>query len=180
MHLFWVQGFNATSTADLVAELGVNRYSLYAEFGSKQGVFEAALQLYQSRVTGRLEKLAMPNAGVDDVLAFLEMLADEAVGPWGDRGCLLCNMATERAHVDEDTQAFVAAYVDRIRGAFGSALHNAQTRGEVRPDVDCEGQSRLLTSTVLGLWVLMRSRVDRQIVVGAARAAQQDVEGLRA
>lgn len=158
----------------------ISGHSLYAEFGSKQGVFEAALQLYQSRVTRRLERLAGPDAGVDDVLAFLELLADEAVGPWGDRGCLLCNMATERARVDEGTQAFVAAYVDRIHGALCSALHKAQTRGEVRPDVDCEAQSRLLTSTVLGLWVLMRSKVDREIVVGAARAAQQDVERLRA
>ena len=42
MELFRRRGFNGTSTAELVAELGVNRKSMYAEFGSKQELFEAA------------------------------------------------------------------------------------------------------------------------------------------
>ena len=46
IELFRVQGFTDTSTAELVAELGVNRKSMYAEFGSKQGLFEAALERY--------------------------------------------------------------------------------------------------------------------------------------
>ena len=37
VELFRRHGFNGTSTAELVAELGVNRKSMYAEFGSKQG-----------------------------------------------------------------------------------------------------------------------------------------------
>jgi AcrR family transcriptional regulator len=41
--LFRRHGFNGTSTADLVEALGVNRKSMYAEFGSKQGLFEAVL-----------------------------------------------------------------------------------------------------------------------------------------
>ncbi len=41
VELFRRQGFNGTSTAELVAEFGVNRKSMYAEFGSKQQLFEA-------------------------------------------------------------------------------------------------------------------------------------------
>ena len=43
--LFRRQGFHGTTTAQLVAALEVNRKSMYAEFGSKQGLFEAALAL---------------------------------------------------------------------------------------------------------------------------------------
>ena len=43
IELFRRQGFNGTSTAELVAELGVNRKSMYAEFGSKQELFEGGL-----------------------------------------------------------------------------------------------------------------------------------------
>lgn len=42
VELFRRQGFNGTTTAELVAELDVNRKSMYAEFGSKQELFEAA------------------------------------------------------------------------------------------------------------------------------------------
>ena len=43
MDLFHRQGFHGTSTAELVDELGVNRKSMYAEFGSKQGLLRAVM-----------------------------------------------------------------------------------------------------------------------------------------
>ena len=46
VELFRRQGFNGTSTAELATELGVNRKSMYAEFGSKQALFEATLEHY--------------------------------------------------------------------------------------------------------------------------------------
>ena len=59
VELFRRQGFNGTSTAELVSELGVNRKSMYAEFGSKQQLFEAVLEHYNenqlSRVLASLE-----------------------------------------------------------------------------------------------------------------------------
>ena len=45
MEMFRDHGFAGTSTQMLVEGLGVNRYSLYAEFGSKQALFEAALEV---------------------------------------------------------------------------------------------------------------------------------------
>jgi AcrR family transcriptional regulator len=41
--------YTATRTADLVGELGVNRKSMYAEFGSKQALFEAVLERYDEQ-----------------------------------------------------------------------------------------------------------------------------------
>jgi len=179
MELFWVHGFHATSTADLVEHLGVNRYSVYAEFGSKQGLFEAALALYQEQVTQRFSTLDAPGAGIDEVIAFLDFLVGEAAGPWAERGCFLCNVATERAPHDAGSREFVEAYVDRIRGAFLNALSNAEASGDLRPEVSCEDESQLLTSSVLGFWVLMRTRVTHDILVGAARAAREHLERLR-
>ena len=46
VELFRRGGFNGTSTAALVDELGVNRKTMYAEFGSKQELFEAVLERY--------------------------------------------------------------------------------------------------------------------------------------
>ena len=39
IEVFRLHGFCGTSTAQLAAELRVNRKSMYAEFGSKQGLF---------------------------------------------------------------------------------------------------------------------------------------------
>ena len=51
MELFRDHGYAGTSTQMLVEGLGVNRYSLYAEFGSKQALFDATPE-YIGRRTG--------------------------------------------------------------------------------------------------------------------------------
>ena len=49
MELFWRQGYEGTSLADLTRELGLTRPSLYAAFESKKGLFLKALDLYEAR-----------------------------------------------------------------------------------------------------------------------------------
>jgi AcrR family transcriptional regulator len=46
MEIFRDHGFSGTSTQMLVEGLGVNRFSLYTELGSKQELFEASLERY--------------------------------------------------------------------------------------------------------------------------------------
>ena len=54
IELFRRKGFNGTSTAELVNELGVNRKSMYAEFESKHGLFHAALERYSENHLSRV------------------------------------------------------------------------------------------------------------------------------
>ena len=53
MEIFRDHGFSGTTSQMLVDGLGVNRFSLYAEFGSKQGIFDAALERYNREVVER-------------------------------------------------------------------------------------------------------------------------------
>ncbi|KVX00587.1 hypothetical protein AWJ07_07490 [Shewanella frigidimarina] len=46
MRLFWVNGYSATSIANLSAELGINTPSLYAAFGNKETLFKEVLAHY--------------------------------------------------------------------------------------------------------------------------------------
>ena len=97
--LFHRQGFNGTSTAELVEELGVNRKSMYAEFGSKQGLFEAALDHYNANsLSAVLAAVEAPDAGLDAVRStfdgFVSASEDWAQG----RGCLLCNTGDGPVH----------------------------------------------------------------------------------
>ena len=64
VELFRRQGFNGTSTAELVEELGVNRKSMYAEFGSKQELFERTLEHYNdNHLTRVLAPIEAADAG---------------------------------------------------------------------------------------------------------------------
>ena len=46
MELFWRQGYRATTPRDLLTATGLSKSSLYATFGSKEGLFLAALDAY--------------------------------------------------------------------------------------------------------------------------------------
>ena len=46
MLLFRDQGYESTSVQDLVDRMGINRFSLYATFGSKHDLFVETLEAY--------------------------------------------------------------------------------------------------------------------------------------
>jgi TetR/AcrR family transcriptional repressor of nem operon len=50
MQVFWCRGYEATSVQDLVDATGVGRGSLYAAFGSKEGLYLAALDRYREQL----------------------------------------------------------------------------------------------------------------------------------
>lgn len=78
MKLFWERGFEGVSISDVAAASGVNRRGIYAEFGSKERLFERATQRYLdgpggylcgalARATAREVAEAMVHGAVDTV-----------------------------------------------------------------------------------------------------------------
>lgn len=47
MRLFWKKGYHGTTIPDLTEELDINRPSLYAAFGDKEGLFKLTLDRYR-------------------------------------------------------------------------------------------------------------------------------------
>ena len=63
MTVFWRHGYEGASMSDLTAAMGINSPSLYACFGSKEGLFRAVLERYDERRKSFMESvLAAPTA----------------------------------------------------------------------------------------------------------------------
>ncbi|MGF1466403.1 MAG: TetR/AcrR family transcriptional regulator [Sandaracinaceae bacterium] len=180
MAIFREHGFAGTSAGMLVSELGVNRYSLYAEFGSKQGLFDAALQRYDEEVLGRrFGPLEKPGAGVVEIRALLDFYGCASDGPAAGRGCLLCNTAVEFGADDPTGAGFVGRYFERVSSAFSDALSNARRAGEVRRSVDPGAEAGFFTAAVLGMFVMLRANAPASVVESAARVAVAHLDSLR-
>ncbi len=179
MELFWLHGFHATSTQALVEHMKVNRYSLYAEFGSKQRLYEAALARYDEKVVTRhFGALEAENAGLPEVRAVVESFMAAAGGPGAAYGCFLCNCATERAPHDSSSRQFVDDYVGRMTAAFERVLGNAQRARAIGPDVDVAIEGRFFVAIMLGFFVLLRSQTDPAVVRSACSAALEHLRRL--
>jgi len=131
--VFWDLGFDGASLADLETATGVNRSSLYHAFGSKRGLFDAAVADYRDTVIRpRLRGLQADGAGRRELLAYFDDLREAVTKLPLDsprRGCLLVNCATGLATHDEPAREVVEAY----RTELAAALRNAVT-GAARTD----------------------------------------------
>jgi len=179
MEMFRDHGFAGTSTQMLVEGLGVNRYSLYAEFGTKQGLFDVALKRYDEEVIERnFGPLEAPRAGASEIRALLAFFGAAGKGPASGRGCLLCNTAVEFGPEDPSGARFVRRYLVRLSKAFHAALDNAQRTGELRRSVDPHKEATFFTASVLGLFVMLRAKAPPADIKSAARIAIEHLEAL--
>lgn len=172
VELFRLRGFNGTSTAELVSELGVNRKSMYAEFGSKQGLFEAALERYsQQHLSGVLAPIEAPDAGVDAIREAFSGYASASEGWFHGRGCLMCNTAVERAALDPGSARYVAAYLERLTATFRHALRNGQRSGEIDESADLDELAAFFTTALIGVAACIRAEAPPEQVRAACKVA---------
>ena len=156
--LFWERGYEATSITDLEQHTGLNRSSIYEEFGSKHDLFEAALACYADQVISMLfAEIRDDGAGLDAVVGLFTRLAElfrcnQAIST---RGCLMINTIAELAARDERVRPAAAKYRDRIRADFGTALGRAAASGEIDATL-VEARANLLASTLMGIWLAVR------------------------
>jgi TetR/AcrR family transcriptional repressor of nem operon len=171
IEVFRRQGYSGTSTADLVAELGVNRKSMYAEFGSKQAIFEAALERYSrvhlSRVLAPIEN---PDADATSIREAFVGYASAIDGRFNGLGCLMANTAVERAALDPGSARFVDAYLKRLNVGFRRALDNAHISGELSENGNLDDLAAFFAMSVVGMSALIRARAPSDLVHGASRA----------
>ena len=152
MQLFWRQGYEGTSVADLTRELGVNRPSLYAAFGSKETLFLKALDLYEARAGYRQAALAAPTAN-----AYARALLEGAANLHGDRnnppGCLGVQGALACAPQSDAVRKELIRRRKIGEGMIRDRLKRARAEGDLPADADPANLARYLSIVIYGITV---------------------------
>jgi len=172
IELFRRQGYSATSTAELVEELGMNRKSMYAEFGSKQELFEAALDRYSKINLSRvLAPVEAPEANAETIRDAFLGYASASETKFRGLGCLMANTAVERAALDPGSAKYVDAYLERLTKGFRNALENAQRDGDVSKEANLDDLVAHFVNAVVGISALLRARATPEQMYAAGRGA---------
>ncbi|AHV96365.1 TetR/AcrR family transcriptional regulator [Paenibacillus sabinae] len=88
LQVFWEKGYEGASLSDLTEAMKINRSSLYATFGSKEQLFNQALDLYfegPPKLTSAAFNEPTARAVVDKLL---NVTADSVTNPSTPKGCL--------------------------------------------------------------------------------------------
>ncbi|TWV34728.1 TetR/AcrR family transcriptional regulator [Streptomyces misionensis] len=154
MRLFWEQGYEATSMAQLREGTGLSSASLYGAFGSKHGLFERTLEHYLAgpgRVTDLNGDAALsPREAVATMLhGSIDMQTDTS----HPRGCLVALSGTVRAQGDGDAAVRRAVAARRAvdRAGIRECVVRGVAAGELAENTDVDGFTTMIHGFLLGV-----------------------------
>jgi len=153
MELFWIRGYEATSVRDLTERLGIGQGSLYAAFGSKEGLYRAALEHYRTSLAGDALRDLDEGADIRTVIRELLLGRVRVAVECGGRGCLFVNAAAERLPEDPETRRAVREAFRASQDALTEVLTAAVERGEISPRHDPRTLADFLVTFLNGLLV---------------------------
>lgn len=95
MNLFWRNGYETTSMQMLEKEMGINKFSIYSSFGSKNGVLIEGIKFYKKKLNVLIKKLKDSSNGIDGIKQyfydFIEFTKETEFG----KGCLVTSTMNE-------------------------------------------------------------------------------------
>ncbi|MEM1180678.1 MAG: helix-turn-helix domain-containing protein [Acidobacteriota bacterium] len=175
MRLFWQKGYSETSVRDLVKGTGVAHAGLYAAFGDKRGLFEAALERYAEFMLPLFDRLAAPGAGRQAIADFFATVASSAVEGRFRHGCMVANTSVEigagTASGDGRGAAVVRRVLDRQLMAFEAAARQARVDGDASPRLDPGRTAAGMVAIFYGVSALARAQAPHSAIHAASSAA---------
>lgn len=148
--LFWRQGYEGAHLAVLVEQTGLNRFSLYKEFGGKAGLYEAALERFLSGLLAQYRAaLTRQPLGLENIEAVLKSLQ------YGSHyyGCFMLNTLTQKDTVPEGAFEKAVAATEEIEALYHGNLVSAAAREQIGKTANLAGLGKMLQTLDQGLHI---------------------------
>ena len=176
MNDIWMNGYEACSIKGISEKLGITRSSFYNSFGSREALFEEALELYFSRTPDRVLAQAEGDIRIVPMLTkmFKDVCRTRAADPQA-RGCMAVNCVAELVGVNESLGSMLERAVLGSLERLEHLLRRAAANGEIEDRGDLREKALALQNLLIGLNVMckvVRSEKDLW------RAARQTLKGL--
>ncbi|MDP6351736.1 MAG: TetR/AcrR family transcriptional regulator [Alphaproteobacteria bacterium] len=177
MEAFWSRGYEATSTQNLLDEMGINRGSLYDTFGNKRSLFLKALKRYEATYQRpRIAAAARGRTAPETIRRLFDSLVSDVFADSARGDCFLVNTALEMAAHDPEVAAIVGEGFRDIESFFRSTIERGLAAGDIGAHVDATEVARALLGLLIGLRVLARSLPDRALLESIAGRAAALIE----
>jgi len=151
LRVFWRRGYEGASMAELTAEMGIAKPSLYAAFGNKEELFKKALDLYErEKMIYTAQALKEPTSrrmAERLLLGALEMQTSSS----DPRGCMGVIHSMPCGPEASSIRECVLERQESSRRALIGRLEHYRHEGDLPDDVEPETLARYVTAMVQGL-----------------------------
>jgi AcrR family transcriptional regulator len=176
MDVFWRHGYEGATIAQLTEAMGINPPSLYAAFGSKEGLLKAALDRYTARRAAWMDEVLSAPTARDVAERMLMGVADKQTDPANPPGCLLVQggiaCGTGSASVPFELATRRAQTEDQLRERFA----RARDEGDLKPSADPAALARYISAVTVGMGVMASSGAERDALREVAAVAIKAIE----
>ena len=173
MRLFWAQGYEATTLAELQKAMGgITAPSFYAAFGSKEALFREAVEQYK-KLQGApiVEALSGGPTARASMDAMLRAAAESVCAPNNPRGCLMVLGGINCAPANNAVEDFLREQRAMREKLIRQRLRRGITEGDLPPSTDVSALVSFYTSIVDGLAVRARDGASRKALADIVRCA---------
>ena len=179
VQLFWSNGYASTGMAELQAQMGIGRKSLYDTFGNKRELFIKALHSYSNSVPRRLiDQLSKDGSPLQNVRRTMRTLQEWHSKP-ASTGCMYGGGMAQFGTNDPEMAEILRHHVKGLEQAFYDAFKRAQEVGELDDTVNIRDLAWMFEGIHQGLALIGQVHTDPAVprsIVNAALAMLEKLE----
>lgn len=174
LELFWRQGFEGTSTAQLTQAMGITPPSLYAAFGSKEALYREAVDRYLATYGEFLTRaLSGPTSAREAVAKLLQDAAQQFSQAEHPHGCMVSYAVLQCAPENAALATEMTGHRQAARTAIKTRLDRARATGELPPDADTNALAAFYAALLQGMAVQAKDGASPALLQQIAQLALQ-------
>jgi TetR/AcrR family transcriptional repressor of nem operon len=164
MTAFWTHGYEATSMADLMKVMNLQKGSIYKAFHDKHDLYMQALNRYLDNGLKTMKqgigKATSPKEGIRFWLK--EMIFGLCHRQDKQRGCLALNSIVELGPHDQAVKERIQQQHGRMAELLTRTIEKGQALGEFRQDKPAAHLAEALTAFTMGIMALSKGFSDEE------------------
>lgn len=162
--LFWEKGFHATSMRNLQEYIDMRPGSIYATFGSKEGLFKESLQCYTEASLKRLAIFSeQTNSPLEVLKSFVQSVVLNDSGKKPNEICMLVKTISELTEENTELLSESKRLLKVMEDAFAALLIKSQEQGELDTSKDPQRLARFIQMQLIGLRAYTRANSDAEV-----------------
>lgn len=172
MRTFWKLGYEGASMAELTGAMGINSPSLYAAFGSKEGLFQESLRLYLETEDSQTKaNLFGAPTTRDGIAAMLRHSARSLARPGLPHGCMLILGDTNSSAQSGGVRQSLCNWRRQIQANFEERLRRGIKDGDVPAGTDVGKIASFYLTVLQGLSLQARDGASCDMMLDVADSA---------
>jgi AcrR family transcriptional regulator len=173
MELFWAQGYEGTTLADLQKAMGgITAPSFYAAFGSKEELFREAVEVYKKNEGAPVLKALLEGSTARaSIEAMLQAATESVCGKGKPTGCLMVLGGMNCTPANKGIEDFLREQRALREKVIKQRLRQGIADGDLPSSADVNGLVSFYTSIFDGMAVRARDGASRKALSAIAEYA---------